>query len=79
MQKKIWQQMIVLIFSDTIFGDFPENRVVHDLADRQAAVDADRVNGVQFERPIATETDVAKTRSHVDEQPEASNRRTPFQ
>ena len=58
--------------------DVARDLVVEDLADRHAGVDADRLDGEHFERPVAAEADVAEAGRHVDEQAQPADRRAAF-
>ncbi len=52
--------------------------MVKNLADRYAGIDADRLDGEHFQRPVAAEPDVAKPGCHVDEEAQSSQRAAAF-
>ena len=62
---------IVLVLAGTVFADLANQRVVDDLADLDAWIDSNRLYSKHLQRPIAFETDIAETRSHVDKKPQS--------
>ena len=69
---------VVLILVAGILAVRAVDVVVEDLANRHAGINPHRLHGKHLQRPIAAEADVAEARRYVDEQPQPTDRRAPF-
>ena len=50
----------MLVFVTSVFRDVADDLMVENLADRNERVDANRLNGKHFQRPVSFEPDITK-------------------
>ena len=59
---------IVLVLAAGVLADIANDLMVENLADFNAGVNSDRLNGEHLQRPVPAESDITETGGHVHEQ-----------
>jgi len=69
---------VVLVLVASIFANIAGDLVIEDLADGNAGINANRLDGKHFQRPVAAKANIAKACRNVDKQAKPANARPAF-
>lgn len=75
LEQQTWLNVLVVLVlaTATVLADLSLERVVENLANRQAGVDADWMDCKQLKRPVTAEADIAEACRHMNEQPQPTD------